>query len=109
MKYTFVEINEKKYPVKFGFNALRKYGMKTNTSLQDLDKLGQDMRLNDALTLILCGIEDGYRKAKQPCDLTIDDLADLIDSDFEAIERCMVILTEQMGGSKKGKEKANKK
>tara|TARA_R100000315_G_scaffold22073_1_gene8110 strand:+ start:2345 stop:2680 length:336 start_codon:yes stop_codon:yes gene_type:complete len=107
MKYTFVEINEKKYPVKFGFNALRKYGMKTNTSLQDLDKLGQDMRLNDALTLILCGIEDGYRAAKQKCDLDIDSLSDLIDEDFEAIERCMAVLAEQMGG-KGGKQKANK-
>jgi hypothetical protein len=53
MDYTFVEISGKKYPVKFGFNALRKYGIKTNTSLQDLDGLGNNMKLNDALTLIL--------------------------------------------------------
>lgn len=107
MKYTFVEIADKKYPVKFGFNALRKYGIKTNTSLADLDKLGQDMRLNDALTLILCGIEDGFRAAKQKCELDIDSLSDLIDEDFSAIERCMAVLGEQMGG-KEGKQKANK-
>ena len=39
MNYTFIEINKQKLPIKFGFNALRKYSSKTNTSLQDLDKL----------------------------------------------------------------------
>ena len=104
MKYTFVEIAGKKHPIKFGFNALRKYGIKTNTSLSDLDKMGNDMSLNNALTLILCGIEDGFRAAKQKCELDIDGLSDLIDEDHDAIARCMEILAEQMGG-KKGKTK----
>tara|TARA_R110000744_G_scaffold139964_3_gene251124 strand:- start:2443 stop:2784 length:342 start_codon:yes stop_codon:yes gene_type:complete len=110
MKYTFVEIAEKKYPIKFGFNALRKYGIKTNTSLSDLDKIGENMMLDNALTLILCGLEDGYRAAKQKCDLDIEMLSDLIDEDFNAIEKCMNVLAEQMGGNtkKQGKGKASK-
>tara|TARA_R110000744_G_scaffold275623_2_gene388443 strand:+ start:7620 stop:7961 length:342 start_codon:yes stop_codon:yes gene_type:complete len=107
MKYNFVEIAEKKYPIKFGFNALRKYGIKTNTSLADLDKLGQDMKLNDALVLILCGLEDGYRAAKQQCELDIETLSDLVDEDFNAIEKCMTILAEQMGGNTKKQGKGN--
>ena len=110
MNYTFIEINKEKLPIKFGFNALRKYSSKTNTSLQDLDKLGVDMTLDDALTLIYCGIEDGYRAAKQDCDLSIDDLADLIDGDFDSIGKAMEILAEQMGGNTKSKKpKAKKK
>jgi len=108
MNYTFIEINKKKLPIKFGFNALRKYSSKTKTSLQDLDKLGTDMTLDDALTLIYCGVEDGYRAAKQECELTIDDLADLIDGDFDSIGTAMEILTEQMGGSNEKKQKAKK-
>ena len=108
MNYTFIEINKKKLPIKFGFNALRKYSSKTNTSLQDLDKLGTDMTLDNALTLIYCGIEDGYRAAKQECDLTVDDLADLIDGDFVSIGKAMEILAEQMGGSNEKKPKAKK-
>ena len=107
-KYTFVEIGGQKHPIKFGFNALRKYSAKTDTSLQDLDKLGQEMSLDGALTLIHCGIEDGYRAAKQLCELTLDDLAVLIDEDFDSIGRCMEVLSEQMGGKEK-KQKANKK
>tara|TARA_R100001443_G_C3362866_1_gene179381 strand:+ start:1718 stop:2044 length:327 start_codon:yes stop_codon:yes gene_type:complete len=108
MNYSFININEKKYPIKFGFNALRKYSSKTNTSLQDLDKLGDNMTLDSALTLIYCGIEDGYRAAKQEFDLTIDDLADLIDNDYDSIGRAMEILAEHMGGSNEKKPKAKK-
>ena len=108
MNYTFIEINNKKFPIKFGFNALRKYSSKTNTTLQDLDKLGVDTTLNDALVLIYCGIEDGYRAAKQECEISIDDLADLIDGDFDSIGKAMEILTEQMGGNTGKKQKAKK-
>jgi len=108
MNYTFIEIDKKKYPIKFGFKALRKYSSKTKTSLQDLDKLGTDMTLDDALNLIFCGIEDGYRAAKQECEISIDDLADLIDGDFDSIGRAMEILAEQMGGSNEKKPKAKK-
>ena len=108
MNYTFIEINKKKLPIKFGFNALRKYSSKTNTKLQDLDKLGVDMTLDNALTLIYCGIEDGYRASKQECKLTVDDLADLIDGDFDSIGKAMEILAEQMGGRNEKKPKAKK-
>tara|TARA_R100001163_G_scaffold8617_4_gene8475 strand:+ start:493 stop:819 length:327 start_codon:yes stop_codon:yes gene_type:complete len=108
MNYTFLEINGKKHPIKFGFNALRKYSSKTNTALSDLDKLATNMTLDNALNLIFCGIEDGYRAAKQECKLTIDDLADLIDGDYDSISRAMEILTEQMGGNNEKKQKAKK-
>lgn len=108
MNYTFIEINKKKLPIKFGFAALAKYSKKTNTKLQDLDKLGIDMTLDNALTLIYCGVEDGYRAAKQECDLTVEDLADLIDGDFDSIGKAMEILAEQIGGSNEKKPKAKK-
>ena len=95
MNYTFIEINKEKLPIKFGFAALAKYSKKTNTSLQDLDKLGVNMTLDNALTLIYCGIEDGFRAAKQECNLNVEDLADLIDGDFNSIGKAMEILAEK--------------
>ena len=109
MNYTFIEIKEKKHPIKFGFSALAKYSKKTNTSLQQLGKIGDDMTLSDALTLIYCGLEDGYRAAKQDCNISIDDLADMIDGDFDFITRAMNIFAEQMGGNKEKKAKVKKK
>ena len=102
--YNFVEIDGEKYPIRFGMNALRKYGKRTGTTLADLEKLGQDIDLENALQLVYAGIEDGYRKAKQKCKLDIESLADLIDNDYEALSSCMDVLTKQMGGNKKGKK-----
>jgi hypothetical protein len=107
-KYTFVELGGEKYPIKFGFNALRKYSMKTGTTLAQLNNIGNDMGLNDALVLILCGIEDGHRSAKQKCDLTIDALADKMDGDMEGIARCLEVLAKQMGGKTEKKQKPKK-
>jgi hypothetical protein len=68
------------------------------------------MTLDSALILIYCGIIDGYRASKQECELTVDDLADQIDGDFNSITRAMEILSEQMGGNTKSKKlKAKKK
>lgn len=106
--YTFVKIGEKKYPIKFGFNALRKYSLKTGTTLAQLNQIGDNMGLNDALILIHCGIEDGYRAAKQECKLSVDDLADAMDGDMDGIARCMEVLTDMMGG-KGGKKSKPKK
>jgi len=106
--YTFVEIGGEKYPIKFGFNALRKYSMKTGTTLAQLNQIGDNMGLNDALVLIHCGIEDGYRAAKQKCELSIDDLADAMDGDMEAIARCMEVLAQMMGGDNEKKLKPKK-
>ena len=97
MNYKMITIGKEDHPIKFGFNALRKYSKMTNTSLADLDKLGQEMTLDNALILMYCGIEDGYRAAKQEMKLSVDDLADSIDGDFNSIARCMEILGEMMG------------
>jgi hypothetical protein len=103
--YTFVELGGEKYPIKFGFNALRKYSTKTGTTLAQLNTIGENMSLNDALILIHCGIEDGYRAAKQECKLTVDELADKMDGDMEGISRCMEVLTDMMGGKTEKKPK----
>ena len=84
MNYKIIKIGNEEHPIKFGFNALRKYSKLTNTTLQELDKLGEKMTLDNALILMYCGIEDGYRAAKQEMKLDVDGLADLVDSDFDA-------------------------
>ena len=79
--------------------------MKTGTTLAQLNNIGDDMGLNEAIILIYCGIEDGYRASKQKCELSIDELADLMDTDMEAISRCMTILADMMGGKTGKKQK----
>ena len=57
--YKFVQIGKKKVCIRFGFNALRKFSLKTGMKLADFNKLGVDMSLDSALQLRFCVIEDG--------------------------------------------------
>jgi len=106
-----VILNGKDYPIRFGMNALRIYCKRTNTSLQDLDKLGQDISLDDACQLIIAGLQDGARVAGKDFDLTIEDIADILDEDFEALQKCFDVFGEQFSAKFKdeGNEKEEKK
>jgi hypothetical protein len=67
--YEIVVINKTDYPIRFGMNSLRLFCKDTGRTLQDLDKLGQDMSLDDACYLILNGIKDGCRVSGKECSL----------------------------------------
>ena len=97
MNYELVELGGKNYPIFFGFNGLRKYCGMTGTSLNKLMHLGQDMTLDQALKLVLIGIEEGCRKSGQEMKLDIDELGDMLDSDMGGLTRALEIFGKQMG------------
>ena len=97
MNYEIIELGGKKFPIFFGFNGLRKYCALTGTSLNALMNLGQDITLDEALKLVLVGIEEGCRKSGQTFNLTIDDLGDTLDNDMTGLTRALEIFGEQMG------------
>ena len=108
MKYEFIDLGGEKFPIKFGFAALRHYSNITGTTLADLDKIGNNMTLDDALTLMYCGIKDGHRASKQEFDLDIDDIADLLDGNMHCLEKVFEVLGRQMSDGTEGKQKAKK-
>ena len=109
--FEVVILNKKDFPIRFGMNALRIYCKKTNTSLQDLDKLGQDISLDNACQLILAGLQDGARVAGKDFDLTVEDIADILDDDMEALQKCFDVFADQFAAKfeQKGNEKEEKK
>lgn len=94
-KYDIILINGTDYPCRFGMAALMDYTKKTNTKLNDFENLGNDMTLEQAITLCWCGLKDGARKAKKNFNLTIEDVADLVDEDQAAIEKIMGVFAAQ--------------
>lgn len=104
--FEYVKINEKPMPVKYGFNALRHFSRMTGTSINDMENLGNSMTFDTALTLIFCGLMDGARAAKEEFKYTLDDLADDLDSDMGAIDRCMTLFADQMGGKEAKKKQS---
>ena len=109
--FEIVIINKKDYPVRFGMNALRLFCKETNRKLTDLDKLGQDLSLDDACFLIKAGLTDGARKAGKEFSLSVDDIADILDDDFDALQKVMDVFSEKFSAKeseKVGNEKGSK-
>ena len=76
-----------------------------------VDKLGNDMSLDDAIQLIYAGLKDGSRVSGQECSLSVDDVADLLDEDFEALNKVLEIFSNQFSAKFEGEgnDKATKK
>ena len=109
MKYEILEIGEHKMPIRFGFNALRKYSLMTGATMNDLNKLAEGkMTFNDAFSLIYCGLEDGYRAAKQPFHYSLDEVTDMFDGHMDCMEQAFEILGRAMGEKSEKKNKAKK-
>ena len=83
----FIEVNGKRYPVRFGFNALREFTAVTGTTLSQLQTLQENITLDNAIKLVWCGFKDGARKEKMPFSITVDDIADLLDEDSSILEQ----------------------
>ena len=109
MKYEILEVGEHKMPMRFGFNALRKYSLMTGATMSDLNKLASgQLTFNDAFSLIYCGFEDGYRAAKQPFNYSLDDITDMFDGNMDCMEKAFEILGRAMGDSNEKKPKAKR-
>ena len=109
MKYEILEIGEHKLACRFGFNALRKYSLRTGATMNDLNKLASgEVTFNDAFSLIYCGIEDGHRASKQPFKLSLDEVTDLFDGNTESMEKAFEILARAMGDGNEKKVTAKR-
>lgn len=98
-----MEIGDRKHAIRFGFNALREFSRMTGTTLAQLERLGDDMTLDQAITLIYCGFKDGARKEKAPFRYDVADVADWIDEDEALIEKAFAIFEDQFAS--KGEKK----
>ena len=99
----------KEYYIRFGFNALRIFSNENNLSLSDMDKLGNEISLQQTLSLIHVGFREGSRKMKQEFTMSIDDVADLLDNDPTIMQRCMEIFQEHIGNFTGEKQEVTKK
>lgn len=108
-----IEIAGKKYPVSFGQNALAQFGRQAGLSLSALNNLSVDtLDLLNLHTLIWCGLKDGHRKARKAGEAKgqfnaeVEDIADLLDMDPEAMERILNEFADSQPKQKAGNAKA---
>ena len=109
MKATPVKIAGKVYPVKYGFAALRAFSDVTGTTLSEMDKLGNDMTFTQAIGLVWAGLKDGARVTKEEFNMDLDDVADLLDADDEALENVLKVFTDSLAPEAPKKKGSKKK
>lgn len=100
-----VKVNGKEYPVKYGFNALRLFSNQTGIALDQLAQLQDSMSIDYAIALIWAGLKDGARVEKIEFNMTLDDVADLLDEDATLIEQCVAYFVESFAKPTDGTEK----
>ena len=93
MTTQLVKVGDNTYPVKYGFNALRLFCNASGIELQELEKLGESITFDYAINLVWAGLKDGARVEKQNFDLTVEDVADLLDQDPSLINQCVELFT----------------
>lgn len=99
-----VEIGGKERPVKYGFAALMEFTEENGYTMADLDKLGENMKLKDALFLVWCGLKHGARVEKQPFNSSIEEVADWLDEKPEAMEKVLNVFSSSFSDSNEEKK-----
>lgn len=102
----------------FGWAALRDWTNITKRSLNDLQKIGDEMTVDETITLIWSGLKQGARKLKAQFELTPDDVADMMDDNPDLITIAMEEFSASMatgvdapnakGGAKPPKKKQSR-
>ena len=99
-----VEIGGASRAVKYGFAALMEFTESNGYTMADLDKLGENMKLKDALFLVWCGLKHGARVEKQPFSYTLEDVADWLDEKPQVMEEVLNVFSSSFSSSEEEKK-----
>jgi len=99
-----VEIGGESRPVKFGFAALMEFTEANGYTMANLDTLGDNMKLKDAIYLVWCGLKHGARIDKKPFPFSIEDIADWLDDKPEAMEEILAVFGSSFSASEEEKK-----
>ena len=105
-KVETIKLGDKSYPFYVGLNALRFYKQETGVDL--LPKLNSGFQLESEVIvgLTFAGIKEGLRRQNKPMKLKFEDVADLLDDNFDMIGEIFELLMKFpmfAGGGQKGK------
>lgn len=82
----------KLYPVYFGMNSHVEFCKLENVTLDELNAIQSNMKLNYIISFVYVGLKHGARKSKQEFKLTLEEVGDLIDDDKEFMNNVMDVM-----------------
>jgi len=105
-----VKTSRGELPVRYGWNALAKFGDISGFSMDEILELDLGkMKISDVLNFVYVGFVEGARREKEECKVeNAEDVGDLIDDDPDLITRVMDVfsdMTAAPGGGEDSKKK----
>lgn len=97
-----VKVGEVSLPIKYGFNALRMFTEMTGTDLSSLESM-TTISLDKGIKLLWCGLKDGARAEKKEFNLTVEDVADLLDEEPNLLVEAVSVLAASFSQKSVGK------
>lgn len=79
-------------PVMYGINALAEFNEATNTNLMWIFKIAENplvMNFNHIRHLVHAGLKQGAAAEGNKLDLTVDQVGELLNKEFNALKECM--------------------
>jgi hypothetical protein len=89
----YIEVNDDKFPVNYGMNALAMFSEMRGVSMNDTLSLDMDkMNLMDMMALLYVGLKDGSRKAGEKCKFnSIDEFLDYADDNKDIVNKVVEV------------------
>jgi len=110
MELKKITIGKQLRPLHFGFASLSEWCDLSGLGLQDLGKIGENLSLSNAISLIYVGLKHGARKTKEDFNYTSYDVADWIDEEgMDIFNEAMEIFSDQMATMTPEDEEIKKK
>ena len=98
-----ININGESYPLRYGFAALMTFSKKTGINLEELEALSEGIDLYTAVALLWSGLKDGARKEKKQFNLSVEDIADLLDDDVDVLTTALELFAKSFAQAEPGK------
>ena len=107
-----IRVNDKEYPIKFGYGALRKFAHSKGISeVNKVDEIFAGInfdnmtfeQVDDIGELIFCAVEIGCEYYQKDFDLSLVHITELYFSDVDQITKAIELFAESMPKEQKGK------
>ena len=107
----YIETEKGKMPIRYGWNALAKFGDLVGLSMDEILSLDPSkLKISELLTFIYVGLKEGSRKEGEDCKIgNEEDLGDLIDKDIKIISKAMDAFVEFVKNAEDTSEDSKKK
>jgi hypothetical protein len=94
----YIDFGGEKRPVKYGMNALATF---SKLSKSEVKEDGSGLGFDDLRLLVYVGLQEGARADRKEFKVSLEDVGDWLDADFDKLQEFVEAFTESLPEKKK--------